>query len=42
MNRNSSRLGELLISNNEITLDQLDDALDEQASSNEKLGNILN
>jgi type IV pilus assembly protein PilB len=41
MNRNSSRLGELLISNNEITLDQLDDALDEQASSNEKLGNIL-
>ncbi|KAF5054588.1 Type II/IV secretion system protein [anaerobic digester metagenome] len=41
MNRNSSRLGELLISNNKITLDQLDDALDEQASSNEKLGNIL-
>lgn len=41
MNKNSSRLGELLISNNEITLDQLDDALDEQASSNEKLGNIL-
>lgn len=41
MNKNSTRLGELLISNNEITLDQLDDALDEQTSSNEKLGSIL-
>jgi len=41
MNKNSSRLGELLITNNEITLDQLDDALDEQVSSNEKLGSIL-
>ncbi len=41
MNKNSSRLGEFLISNNEITLNQLDDALDEQTSSNEKLGSIL-
>lgn len=41
MNKNSSRLGELLITNNEITFNQLDDALDEQASSNEKLGSIL-
>ncbi|MEL7606917.1 MAG: GspE/PulE family protein [Sedimentibacter saalensis] len=41
MNKNSSRLGELLISNNEITLEQLCAALDEQASSHEKLGSIL-
>jgi type IV pilus assembly protein PilB len=41
MNKNSSRLGELLISNNEITLEQLNAALDEQTSSHEKLGNIL-
>ncbi len=41
MNKNSSRLGELLLSNNEITLEQLEAALDEQASSHEKLGSIL-
>jgi type IV pilus assembly protein PilB len=41
MNKNSSRLGELLISNNEITLEQLDSALGEQESSHEKLGSIL-
>ncbi|WP_019228921.1 GspE/PulE family protein [Sedimentibacter sp. B4] len=41
MNKNSSRLGELLISNNEITLEQLYAALDEQTSSHEKLGSIL-
>jgi type IV pilus assembly protein PilB len=41
MNKNSSRLGELLISNNEITLEQLNAALDEQISSHEKLGRVL-
>lgn len=41
MNKNSSRLGELLLSNNEITLEQLCAALDEQATSHEKLGSIL-
>jgi type IV pilus assembly protein PilB len=41
MNKNSSRLGELLISSNEITLEQLNTALDEQTSSHEKLGSIL-
>lgn len=41
MNKNSSRLGELLITNNEITLEQLHAALDEQTTSHEKLGSIL-
>lgn len=41
MNKNSSRLGELLITNSEISLEQLCAALDEQASSHEKLGSIL-
>lgn len=41
MNKNSSRLGELLILNNEITLEQLNAALDEQAFSHVKLGDIL-
>jgi type IV pilus assembly protein PilB len=41
MNKNSSKLGELLISNNEITFEQLNTALDEQTSSHEKIGNIL-
>lgn len=41
MNMNSSRLGELLLSRTEITLKQLDAALNEQVSSHEQLGNIL-
>lgn len=41
MNGNSSRLGELLLSNNEINPEQLDEALKEQTSSHEKLGSIL-
>lgn len=41
MNKNSSRLGELLITNNEISLEQLYAALDEQTTSHEKLGSIL-
>ncbi|MFA9422836.1 MAG: type II secretion system protein GspE, partial [Sedimentibacter sp.] len=41
MNKHSSRLGEMLISNNKITAEQLHEALLKQNTSNDKLGTIL-
>ncbi|MEL7649825.1 MAG: GspE/PulE family protein [Sedimentibacter sp.] len=41
MNKNSSRLGELLLQKMKITEEQLELSLEEQGSTDEKLGNIL-